>query len=58
MARFWLSNDSFYKTMDKGCVMLKSQFSQKTWYFSENPFVPGNVAENLVNVSRAVFWML
>ena len=45
MARFWLSNDSFFKTMDKGCVMLKSQFSQKTWYFSENPFVPGNGAE-------------
>ena len=51
MARFWLSNDSFFKTMDKGCVMLKSQFSQKTWYFSENPFVSGNVAEKQVNVS-------
>ena len=51
MARFWLSNDSFFKTMDKGGVMLKSQFSQKTWYFSENPFVSGNVAEKQVNVS-------
>ena len=41
----------FFKTMDKGCLMLKSQFSQKTWYFSENPFVSGNVAEKQVNVS-------